>query len=168
MYMSVRLARLVACTVMILGLAAGCGEGKQTSMQPELTTKQLAGTWVSPEGAGTITLYADHNFVATRLDLNGYLGASCQPTASASGTWQFLGSNGDPGPNMTTYSSGYVISLTVPGFTDYPQSSCVSVWGLLQFTSWQINGPLGLCLYQDPDSPCAGEPWVWQKAARRG
>jgi hypothetical protein len=162
------LAAQIACAVTPLALAAGCEGGVQTSMQPDITVSQLAGTWTSPEGSGAITFHADHSFAATRLDLNGLFGQTCQPAASASGTWEFLSPDGDSTPNPEQYSSGYVIGLTFAGFNRTPTSSCASIWSLTQLTTWQINGPLGLCVDMDPDSPCIGEPWVWQKATRHG
>lgn len=129
---------------------------------------QLAGTWISPEGSGAITFSADHSFEATRLNLNGLFGVTCLPAASTSGTWEFLSPDGDSAPNLTQYSSGNVIALTFAGLDSAPTSACTSAWSQTQLTTWQINGPLGLCVDMDPDSPCTGEPWVWQKAARRG
>jgi hypothetical protein len=146
-------------------LAAGCAvvAGAQEPAQPDLTVSQLAGAWVSPEGSGTITFYADHSFAAARLNLNGLWGQACQPTTSASGTWGFESPDGDAvSSDPTEYSSGNAVFLVFAGSASAPYSTCASKWGSIQLTTWQVNGPLGLCVEMDPDSPCFGEPWVWQ------
>jgi hypothetical protein len=157
-----RLAAQIACAVTPLALMAGCQGGVQTPMQPDITVSQLVGTWISSEGSGAITFRADGSFTATRLDLNGLFGQTCRPAASASGTWEFLSPDGDS-PTLTEYSSGYVISLAFAGLNSTSTQACALVWSLTELTTWQINGPLGLCVDMDPDSPCVGEPWVWQK-----
>jgi hypothetical protein len=132
-------------------------------MQPGITVSQLAGTWTSAEGSGAITFYPNHTFAAARLDLDGLYAVTCHPPESASGTWEFLSPDGASVPDLVEYSSGYIIGLTFADLHSKPTSSCASVWGMTQLTTWQIDGPLGLCADLDPDSPCAGEPWVWQK-----
>jgi hypothetical protein len=122
---------------------------------------QLTGRWVSPEGAGTITFYADHRFTATSFDLNGVMGLPCQPAPSDSGVWEFLPADQHSVPDLSEYSTGDIIFLYDDGNAD-SANSCLDMSTL---TTWQINGPLGLCPEGDPDSPCVGEPWVWVKAA---
>jgi hypothetical protein len=161
-----RLAAQIVCTVTPLVLAAGCAVvvGAFEPAQPDITVSQLAGTWVSPEGSGTVTFGADHEFAATRLNLNGLSGSACQPATSASGTWGFESPNGDAiSSDLTAYSSGNVVFLVFAGLASAPYSTCTGEWGTIELSTWQINGPLGLCVDLDPDSPCAGEPWVWQK-----
>jgi hypothetical protein len=160
-----RQAARTVCAVAPLVLAAGCAvvAGALRPAQPDLTVSQLAGAWVSPEGSGTITFYADHTFAAARLNLNGLSGLACQTTTSASGTWGFESPDGDAvSSDLTEYSSGNVVFLVFAGSASAPYSACTSKWGSIQLTTWQVNGPLGLCVEMDPDSPCFGEPWVWQ------
>jgi hypothetical protein len=165
-----RLAARIVCTVAPLVLAAGCAvaEGAFAPAQPDITVSQLAGTWLSPEGSGGFTFYANHTYAATRVDLSGLFGVKCQPAASASGTWGFESPDGDAmSTDLTAYSSGNVVFLTVTSPTSAPISTCTGSLDSIQLATWQINGPLGLCVDMDPDSPCAGEPWVWQKTINR-
>jgi hypothetical protein len=164
-----RLAARIVCTAAPLVLAAGCAAvaGALAPPQPDLSASQLAGSWVSPEGSGTITFYDDYTFTATRLDLNGLLGVRCRPAASASGTWVFESPDGSAEQDRPQYPSGNVVFLTVASIASAPSSTCTGLLNGIQLSTWQINGPLGLCVDLDPDSPCAGEPWVWQKTATR-
>jgi hypothetical protein len=79
----------------------------------------------------------------------------------------FESPDGDSDSDLPEYSSGNVVFLAVTSPTSTPILTCTGEFDLIQLATWQINGPLGLCVDMDPDSPCAGEPWVWQKTIDR-
>lgn len=106
-------------------------------------------------------------FTATRLDLNGLLGVSCRPLASVSGTWVFTSPEGQAEAGDPEYSSGNALFLAIDSPAGAPSSTCAIRDELITLTTWQLNGPLGLSVEVDPDSPCFGQPWVWQETAAR-
>jgi hypothetical protein len=92
--------------------------------------------------------FADHQFIASGLNLSADGGNTCSDVTGA-GTWQFLSPQGVSGPTLTTYAKGSVVGLI---FNSPVSSGCDT-----EFSSFEINPPLGLCLDLDPDSPCTGE-----------
>lgn len=85
---------------------------------------------------------------------------------ATSGTWVFESPDGTAEEGDPQYPSGSVVFLTGtgnPSDGNTPDPTCADLMDVLQLSTWQINGPLGLCVDPDPDSPCAGEPWVWQR-----
>jgi hypothetical protein len=139
---------------------AGCAPGP-ADRQPELTEAQLVGTWTG--SAGSFTFNGDHTFTAADLNLSGLMSRKCRTVTLARGTWEFEGPDGSTGDSLTTYGTGNVLFLNVKQSSDQAQFSCTNMWEPIQLTTWQINGPLGLCAEVDPDSPCAGEPFVWTR-----
>jgi hypothetical protein len=128
--------------VLLLGLAAlasACGGG--ASEQPVISEGSLVGTWSGPQGS--MTFLADHTFHGSDLRFDA------QPQGctkfSGPGTWQFISSRGQSGASLTTYRKGSVIEVNMNGSLD----SCD-----FDVTTWQVNGPVGLGYFADPDSPC--------------
>lgn len=142
--MSARQWLAAACVVLAAILVvAGC---TQANTQPTINGARLIGTWVGSRGA-TMNFMADHTVVVRALNL-GYVGpaGTCR-SVSASGTWQFDGPQGASGISPDTYAKGNIIQVEFP--PSQPITTCDS-----QFTTWEINPPLKLCLYLDPDTPC--------------
>jgi hypothetical protein len=129
---------MLACS--LLAILSGCG--KAASAQPVLSRADLVGVWVQSSGARMV-FEANHQFEARDLNDTGFLSAC--PNASGPGTWAFVGSEGDSGPKLTTYSRGYLVFIRLDG----RQSKCNFL-----VTSWEIHPPLGPCYDADPDSPC--------------
>ena len=133
-------------------MAAGCGG--VIDSQPILTRAELVGTWAGPDGA-TMTFRDDHTVTVRHLDTTPL--SNCR-NVSADGTWQFLSPDGVSGPGLTGYSKGDLVGVA---FSAQPILACSS-----EFTSWEINPPVGLCLDLDPDSPCTGPVLTKRPAAR--
>lgn len=82
---------------------------------------------------------------------------------SMTGTWSFLSQSGTSGTSPTTYKPGTAVEM----LRNYKHGDLIEADFLnakdacsFSLTSWQINGPLGLCYYADPESPCAdGDPF---------
>lgn len=155
-----RAAAWAGCVLAAAVLTAGCGG--QGSNQPVIAQAGLVGTWASHE-AGSLTFRPGNRFTATDLNLDGDFGVSCRATASVSGTWEFESPGGHTGISLSKYRTGNVISMNKEHSSDNSPSSCSTKNQLIDLTTWQINGPLGLCTMHDPDSPCDGEPFVWRK-----
>jgi len=130
-------------------LLASCGS--PGNPQPKITTAELSGAW-NGSGGSVLTFNEDHSFSTQNLDLGLGLPASegCG-NITDTGEWEFLSVPGVSGPTPTTYDEGNLVALAFPDRFD----GCDS-----EFTTWQVNGPLGLCLSLDPDSPCAGHVLV--------
>jgi hypothetical protein len=131
-----------------LGLAvilaiAGCGNANP---QPIINGTTLIGTWVGPDGA-TMNFTADWMVVVRNLNL-GFVGHSstCR-SVSAEGTWQFDSPQGNSGSSPLSYAKSDIIEI------DFPASQPITICNS-QFTTWEVNSPLRLCLYLDPDTPC--------------
>jgi hypothetical protein len=94
-----------------------------------------------------MSFMSDHSVVVRALNL-GYVspGGTCR-SVSATGTWQFDSPQGASGIGLDTYRTGDIIQIEFP--SSQPITNCDS-----QFTTWEINPPLKLCLYLDPDTPC--------------
>lgn len=154
-WLRLRVYRVLA----LAALAAGCSPG---SRQPILTVGEVAGTLVSTS-AGSLTFLPDHRFMARNLDLSGDFGSKCQTTAYTRGTWEFDGPNGKSGDSLTEFNRGNLVFLNEEYSSSPSQDSCANAWDMPILTTWQVNGPLGLCASSDPDSPCDGEPFVWRR-----
>ena len=141
---------LLLCALAAGVLLAACGHG---DTQPTLTKADLVGTWEGPDGA-TMKFLADQRLIVSGLDLAPYFGPHNCESVSGSGTWQFLSPQGDSGISPTAYSKGNLIGLN---FNSPISSVCDA-----EFTTWEINPPVGLCLDLDPDSPCTGNPLTKQ------
>lgn len=126
----------------------------RSGTQPVLTSTDLVAVWRSHDG-GSIAFTSDHRFVATNLSLgkfwNGCAGAG---KISASGTWQFLSSQGDSSISFTGYSRGKMVGLSFDGAAGNPSIGCTG--GAIKLTSWNVNSTPGLCLQMDPDTVCDG------------
>jgi hypothetical protein len=114
-----------------------------------MTRSQVIATWKSTSGA-VLTFFPDQHFIAKGLDLSAF-GDGCR-NISGRGTWQFLSPQGVSGPNLNSYSKGNVLGLI---FTSGIRTLCSGSGP--QFTTWEPDSTVGLCLYVDPDSPCTGE-----------
>jgi len=119
--------------------------------QPTITGAELLGTWVGPNGA-SMTFRADQTVTVHNLNL-GWRGptAHCQ-SVTATGTWQFLNSQGASGTSPRVYSKGNLVGVEF-------QAQQIEVCST-EFTTWVATPPLGLCLDLDPDVPCTGSPLV--------
>lgn len=148
------------CAVLLCALSvalAACGSGGAN--QPILKASGLVGTWSG--SLGTITFRADRTFETRHLNIPD-LGSECT-NLSMSGTWKFISQSSASGASPSTHKPGSAVeaptnhkrgSLVEADFYN-PRDVCS-----FAVTTWQIDGPLGLCYYADPDSPCAdGEPF---------
>lgn len=68
---------------------------------------------------------------------------------SGAGTWQFVDSD-----RQTATSSAAGANMVALFFSKVsPPGRC---GGVLQLTSWDTGSAPGLCVQQDPDTPCSG------------
>ena len=140
-----RLTLSATITGVLAVVISACGAG-QTS-QPILKTSDLVGTWTGQRGA--LTFSADHSVEGHDLNVDD---PNCRMTISGPGVWQFVSPAGSSSISNTRYKKGNGIFVVFPS----QKGTC----GAVSLTSWQINGPLGLCIELDPDDPCAaGEPF---------
>lgn len=138
------LRTLLLAVVMVLTSFGLTSCGGESSSQPALGSSELQGTWTGP--LGSITFNTDRTFDGHDLKL---INSGCSST-SGTGTWQFLSPAGVSSLSPTLYKSGKLIGVDFAG----PRSSCN-----FQLTTWEIDPPVGLCLYADPDSPCTSSPF---------
>lgn len=137
-----RLAVTGSVPAIILVLASCSG---RAGTQPIITRAEVIGTWNGPNGA-VMTFMANQTVTVRRLNLGWNPTANCT-NISAIGTWQFDSLQGASGNSRLAFSKSDILQID---FQAQPIEICSS-----QFTTWELNGPLGLCLYLDPDSPCA-------------
>ncbi len=147
---SATVIRPMLCALAATVLLAACGRG---DAQPTLTKADLVGTWIGPDGA-TMKFFADQTLIVSGLDFAPYFGPHNCESVYGSGTWQFLSPQGDSGISPTAYTTGNQIGLN---FNSPISSLCDA-----EFTTWEINPPVGLCLDLDPDDPCTGTPLTKQ------
>jgi hypothetical protein len=140
-----------ACAAAVTVLAA-CTT--QSGSQPVMGPADLVAVWTSPDG-GSMSFTGDHRFTVTGLRIGQFWNACARGSRlSASGTWQFLNSQGDSGPGLNGYQQGSMVDLSFTGATGAPAVGCTG--GFLRFTSWNVGSAPGLCLQMDPDTPCDG------------
>jgi hypothetical protein len=156
-----RIARIIAyglCITCSVTPVIGCGQiGNQSPLV--LRSADLVTTWSSAEG-GSVTFAKDHHFTAKGLRLRDLFANRCPPTATVSGTWEFLGSDGTSGPSLTSHKEGRLIDLSFDSSADYAAYSCTG--GGITLTSWSPEPPLTLCIDVDPDTP-RGTGYVFEK-----
>ena len=157
-----RVSAVVVCAMACVMLAAGCG---RRDARPVLKAAALAGTWKSPNGGEIIFSGGGQRFSATNLRLDEYKAGpgsnrECAHV-SGSGTWQFIGPQGESGP----YLSGNLLNLSFNSVTNPAMLPCTTI---VQFTSWEINPPLKLCFGLDPDSPCDGYIFTKERLSAGG
>jgi hypothetical protein len=92
-----------------------------------------------------MTFLANRSFAGHNLNLNAAFGSGC-PSVSGTGTWEFESPKGATGSSLKSYKRGKLISVAFQGHF----RSCN-----FQLTSWEIDPPVGLCIFSDPDSPCS-------------
>ena len=151
MWSGVRWVLAVACAAAVTLLAA-CST--TAGAQPVMNPSDLVATWTSPDG-GSMSFTGDHRFTVSGLRIGKFWNACASGTRlTASGTWQFLNSQGDSGSGLNGLQKGSMVDLSFAGATGNPAVNCTG--GFLRFTSWDVGAARGLCLQLDPDTPCAG------------
>jgi len=145
---------LFVLTMGITGLVVGaCGSDQ--SSEPTLSAADVVGTWSGSEG--TMTFLANRTFESHDLNLNAAFGSGC-PRVSGTGTWQFEGDEGT-GSNSRSYKRGHLIFVAFGGSL----TSCN-----FQLTSWEVDPPVALCIFSDPDSPCSSPVFTLQSKRDSG
>ncbi len=149
-----RIGRAAAAIYVAAAVTLLVGCVTLSGTQSVLSSADLVAVWRSPEG-GSIAFSGDHRFVATGLRLNKFWnGCAGTGRISASGTWQFLNSQGDSSVGSTGYSTGRLVDLSFDGAAGNPSIGCTG--GAIKLTSWNVHSKPGLCLQMDPDTACDG------------
>lgn len=135
--------RMAVAGGIAIGLLSGCVT-LGSAQQPSLAPTDLAGTWVSADGSA-ISFTSGGTFTATKLNYGKYVIPGCG-VLSGTGTWQLTGSGSNAGAGENNIVTLFFKKVTPPG-------SCL---GFLELTSWDTSSTPGLCVQQDPDTPCNG------------
>lgn len=135
---------------------AGCYSG---NLQPVINSAMLLGTWLGPNGASARFL-ADQTVIVRQIYLGPANPGICS-RVSATGSWQFDSPAGDSGSSVNRYLKGSIIEI------DFPVSEPIVACGA-QFTTWDVNPPFKLCLYNDPDTPCGSSYVLTREHERKG
>jgi hypothetical protein len=102
---------------------------------------------MSSDGS-SITFTGAGSFTAARIDYGKYVVPTCG-LLSGAGTWQFVDPDG-----QTATSSAAGANMVALFFSKVsPLGRC---GGALQLTSWDTGSAPGLCVQEDPDTPCSG------------
>lgn len=137
----------MALCLLVSVLLSGCVSFGPAAQQPSLDAADLLGTWVSSDGS-SVTFAGAGSFAAAKINYGKYVIPTCG-LISGSGIWQFVDSNGQT--STSSLDSANIVALF---FRKVSSSSKCS--GVMQLTSWDTGSTPGLCVQEDPDTPCDG------------